>query len=68
MAGVIVVRYPDESLDELLHRFRKHVQKTGMAREAHRKEWFVSKSEQHRRQVRKAIRRTRLQQKSEPKW
>lgn len=68
MAGVVVVRYPEESLDDLLRRFQKQVQKTGLAREAHRKQWFVSKSEQHRREVRKAIRRTRLQQNSEPKW
>ncbi|HEX6386163.1 MAG TPA: 30S ribosomal protein S21 [Anaerolineae bacterium] len=68
MAGVVVVRYPDESLDDLLRRFQRHVQKTGMAREAHRKQWFVSKSEQHRRELRKAIRQTRLQQNNEPKW
>ena len=68
MAGIVVVRYPDESLDDLLRRFQKDVQKTGMMRETHRKQWFVSKSEQHRREVKKAIRRTRLQQNRAPKW
>ena len=45
--------------EQLLRRFRKKVQRGGILREAKKKRWFVSKSEQRRLAERKAIRKHR---------
>lgn len=54
-----VKRRPDESGEQLLRRFRKKVAKSGLLRDARRKRWFVSKSEQRRLAAKKAERRQR---------
>lgn len=51
-----------ESQQELLRRFRKKVTRDGILRDARKKRFFVSKSEQRRVAKRKAIRRARRRQ------
>jgi small subunit ribosomal protein S21 len=51
-----------ESPEALLRRFRKKVQRAGVLRDARKKRWFMSKSEQRRIAKRKAIRRHRKRQ------
>jgi small subunit ribosomal protein S21 len=48
-----------ESQEGLLKRFRKEVTKEGILRDVRRKRWFVSKSEQRRIKMAKAIRKAR---------
>lgn len=48
-----------ESQEALLRRFRKKVMRAGVLRDAKKKRWFVSKSEQRRIAKRKAIRKHR---------
>jgi len=48
-----------ESPESLLRRFRKQVSKSGVLRDAKKKRYFVSKSEQRRIAKRKAMRRER---------
>ncbi len=57
-----VVLRDGESPEALLRRFRKKVQRAGILRDARKKRWFVSKSEQRRIAKRKAIRRHRRRQ------
>jgi small subunit ribosomal protein S21 len=57
-----VVLRNGESQEALLRRFRKKIQRSGVLRDARRKRWFVSKSEQRRIAKRKAIRRHRRRQ------
>ncbi|NCP86446.1 MAG: 30S ribosomal protein S21 [Anaerolineae bacterium CG_4_9_14_3_um_filter_57_17] len=52
----------NESQDQLLKRFRKKVVKSGVLSTIRRKRWFVSKSEQHRMDEKKAIRRLKRRQ------
>jgi small subunit ribosomal protein S21 len=53
----LVVLRGGESQDSLLKRFRKKVVKSGVLSTVRRKRWYVSKSEQRRREKKKAIRR-----------
>ncbi|MCW5852066.1 MAG: 30S ribosomal protein S21 [Anaerolineae bacterium] len=46
-----------ESFESLLKRFRKEVTKTGVLSAYRRRQWFVSKSEQRRRERQKAARK-----------
>ena len=48
----------NESQDSLLKRFRKKVVKSGVLSTVRRKRWFVSKSEQRKKEKKKAVRRT----------
>jgi small subunit ribosomal protein S21 len=48
-----------ESQQELVRRFRKKVMRDGILKDARKKRFFVSKSEQRRIAKRKAIRRAR---------
>ncbi len=57
-----VVLRDGESPENLLRRFRKKVTKAGVLRDAKKKRYFVSKSEQRRIAERKAIRRHRRRQ------
>ena len=66
MTDVVVELRPHESQQDLLERFRRKVEKSGLLREIRRKRWFVSKSEQHRLAKRRAIRRERSRKK--PGW
>jgi small subunit ribosomal protein S21 len=54
-----VVLKSGESPESLLRRFRKQVTKSGVLRDAKKKRYFVSKSEQRRIAKRKAMRRER---------
>ena len=60
MAGVVL--RDGESQESLLRRFRKTVTRSGVLRDARRKRYFVSKSEQRRIAKRKALRRHRRRQ------
>jgi small subunit ribosomal protein S21 len=51
-----------ESPEALLRRFRRKVQRAGILRDARKKRWFMSKSEQRRIAKRKAIRKHRKRQ------
>ena len=51
-----------ESFDSLLRRFRKQVQRSRILSQVRRKRHFVSKSEERRFAMRKAIRRERKRQ------
>ncbi len=57
---------PNESQDQLLKRFRKKVAKSGILSTVRRKRWFVSKSELRRINKKKAIRRLKRRQLTEP--
>ena len=57
---------PNESQDQLLKRFRKKVAKSGILSTVRRKRWFVSKSELRRINKKKAIRRLKRRQMTEP--
>jgi small subunit ribosomal protein S21 len=57
---------PNESQDQLLKRFRKKVAKSGILSTVRRKRWFVSKSELRRINKKKAIRRVKRRQMTEP--
>lgn len=57
---------PNESQDQLLKRFRKKVAKSGILSTVRRKRWFVSKSELRRIDKKKAIRRLKRRQMTEP--
>jgi small subunit ribosomal protein S21 len=57
---------PNESQDQLLKRFRKKVAKSGILSTVRRKRWFVSKSELRRINKKKAIRRIKRRQMTEP--
>lgn len=46
-----------ESFESLLKRFRKEVTKSGVLSAFRRRQWFVSKSEQRRRERQKAARK-----------
>lgn len=46
-----------ESFESLLKRFRKEVTKSGVLSAYRRRQWFVSKSEQRRRERQKAARK-----------
>jgi small subunit ribosomal protein S21 len=46
-----------ESQEQLLHRFRKKVAKSGVLSTLRRKRWFISKSELRRIEKKKAVRR-----------
>jgi small subunit ribosomal protein S21 len=50
---------PNESQQQLLRRFRKKVARSGVLRVVHRKRWFISKSEERRLAIKKAIRKQR---------
>jgi small subunit ribosomal protein S21 len=54
---VKVVLRNNESQQQLLRRFRKVVNHSGIKREVRKKRWFVSKNEQRRLDKKKAIRR-----------
>ena len=54
-----VVRRQGESAESLLKRFRKRVTRDKVLSEARKRRFFVSKSEQRRIALRKAIRRER---------
>jgi len=64
LAGVTL--RPNESQDQLLKRFRKKVAKSGILSTVRRKRWFVSKSELRRINKKKAIRRVKRRQMTEP--
>jgi small subunit ribosomal protein S21 len=64
LAGVTL--RPNESQDQLLKRFRKKVAKSGILSTVRRKRWFVSKSELRRIDKKKAIRRGKRRQMTEP--
>ncbi|MBN2550317.1 MAG: 30S ribosomal protein S21 [Anaerolineales bacterium] len=64
MASVML--RPNESQDQLLKRFRKKVAKSGILSTVRRKRWFVSKSELRRINKKKAIRRLKRRQMTEP--
>jgi small subunit ribosomal protein S21 len=57
MAGVVL--RDGESQESLMRRFRKAVTRSGVLRDARKKRFFVSKSEQRRIAKRKALRRLR---------
>ena len=57
-----VILRPNESQDQLLKRFLKKVEKSGILSTVRRKRWFVSKSELRRIQRKKAIRRLKRRQ------
>ncbi|MFQ6014214.1 MAG: 30S ribosomal protein S21 [Anaerolineae bacterium] len=50
---------PGESQESLLKRFRKEVAQSRILSTYRRKRWFVSKSEERRKQRKRAIRRMR---------
>jgi small subunit ribosomal protein S21 len=54
-----VVLRSGESQQDLLRRFRKQVMRAGILRDARKKRFFVSKSEQRRIAKRKALRKER---------
>ena len=56
---VTVMLRPNESPEQLMKRFRKQVAKSGILSAVRRKRWYVSPSELHRMQKKKAIRRMR---------
>jgi small subunit ribosomal protein S21 len=56
----------NESQEQLLKRFRKKVAKSGILSTVRRKRWFVSKSELRRINKKKAIRRIKRRQMTEP--
>lgn len=60
MTGVVL--RDGESQENLLRRFRKKVTRSGVLRDARKKRFFVSKSEQRRIAKRKALRRHRRRQ------
>ena len=53
---------PNESQESLLRRFRKRVTNSGVLSTVRRKRWHISKSELHRIEKKKAIRRSRRRQ------
>ena len=57
---------PNETQEQLLKRFRKKVAKSGILSTVRRKRWFVSKSELRRINKKKAIRRIKRRQMTEP--
>ena len=57
-----VVRRPNESIDNLLKRFRKSVTKSGTLTAVRRKRWYVSRGELSRMKKRKGIQRARRRQ------
>jgi len=57
-----VVRKPNESLDNLLKRFRKSVNKSGTLSAVRKKRWYVSRGELSRMKKRKGIQRARRRQ------
>jgi len=57
-----VVLRAGESPESLLRRFGKKTLRSGVLRDARKKRWFVSKSEQRRIAKRKAIRKHRKRQ------
>lgn len=50
---------PGESFQSLLKRFRKEVTKSRILSDYRKKRWYISKSEQRRRQRKKAIRKAK---------
>ena len=56
----------NESQEQLLKRFRKKVAKSGVLSTVRRKRWYVSKSELRRIDKKKAIRRLKRRQLTEP--
>jgi small subunit ribosomal protein S21 len=56
---------PDESQENLLKRFRKKVNESGIMRDVRRKRWYMSPSEVRRLQKKKAIRRARRRQRQQ---
>ena len=57
-----VVRKSNESLDNLLKRFRKSLNKSGTLSAVRRKRWHVSRGELSRLKKRKGIQRARRKQ------
>ena len=57
-----VIRKPNESLDNLLKRFRKSVNTSGTLGALRRKRWHVSRGELSRLKKRKGIQRARRKQ------
>jgi len=57
-----VIRKPNESLDNLLKRFRKSMNKSGTLGALRRKRWHVSRGELSRLKKRKGIQRARRKQ------
>ena len=57
-----VLRKPNESIDNLLKRFRKSVNKSGTLSAVRRKRWHVSRGELSRMKKRKGIQRARRKQ------
>jgi small subunit ribosomal protein S21 len=51
-----------ESPEQLLKRFRKQVQRSGVLKAARRKRWYVKPSDERRIKKRKAIRKARRRQ------
>jgi small subunit ribosomal protein S21 len=56
----------NESQEQFLKRFRKKVAKSGILSTVRRKRWFVSKSELRRIDKKKAVRRLKRRQLTEP--
>lgn len=61
---VKVERYPNESPEQLLKRFRKEVSKSKLMSEVRRRRWHVTKSELRRIQEKKAVRRIRRRERN----
>ncbi len=57
MSALSVELRQGESFESLLKRFRKEVTKSGVLSAYRRRQWFVSKSEQRRRERQKAARK-----------
>jgi small subunit ribosomal protein S21 len=60
-----VVLRPNESQAQLFGRFRKQVSKSGTLRALRKKRWFVSKSEVRRIAKKKAIRKSKRNQRDQ---
>ena len=59
-------RYPRESIEILLRRFRRELTQSGQLRDYRRHQRFLSRSELRREKMRKALRRVRRKQDRRP--
>jgi small subunit ribosomal protein S21 len=59
---VKVVKRKGESEQQLMHRFRKAVSRSGKMSEVRKRRWFISKNEERRLAKKKAIRRLKRRQ------
>lgn len=56
---------PGESIDSVLRKFKRKLKNEGTLQELRKREYFEKPSEQKKRKHKAAVRRTRMQQRSE---